>query len=142
MTPIEITLALLWCLLLFRSRYALIPAFILCVEIIALSHGNGYVRCLLTASLYFSASAANIRISLDFRHALWLSGLLYLLAAVDEFIYQWLAVSTFYYDAMPYLVIIACAYMAAALFNKGGLDSVGVHQQHERSFVSRFFRLQ
>lgn len=143
MTPIDYALAALWLTLAIRNKAALLPLFILGIDCIGfVVFHQDFHRWLLTSISYFLASQINITISSSLRNALSLGGLLCLIGATDDAIYQSFEVSTIYYSAMPYFVLMINAYIAMVILSDGGRNIVGVFDAVRRAIVnSRHARL-
>jgi hypothetical protein len=127
MTSFEILLTVLWLAIFIVNKAALLPLFILCVNVLSLNLlDSGFAVYIITSIAYYQLSTVNITISSEVRHAFLAFGSIYLLSAVDELLYYQLDVSTVYYDYMPYFVVGLNAYIAALLLVNGRRDNAGI----------------
>lgn len=123
------------------NRAALLPLLVMCIFMFCfVNFDSGIVIYCITASAYFLFSSATITPNY-LRAPLLAAGSAYWVGALDEFLYTNLAVSTVYYDVMPYLIITINAYIAAVLMNKGGLQHVGLTKRHPRLVNRRWLGL-
>ena len=143
MITIEAVLAVMWLALTLRNTAALLPLFILIVDIVFINiFSNDFPRYCLTAMIYLSAAQTNCNISAKLRYAFLLCASLYWVSACDEMLYN--QVDTYYghfYAVMPYLVIALNAYIAAVLLSDGGRGLVGTLSRLRCSVINRIARL-
>ena len=141
MIPVEIALVVLWLALSLVNRAALLLLFILLLDVVTLNHIESNTTSLcITAATCFIVSSATITPNY-LRAPLLAAGSAYWVGALDELLYNTLAISTAYYALMPYLIITINAYIAAVLFNRGGLQHVGITKRHPRLVNRRWLGL-
>ena len=140
MINIDFLLAALWLALIIRNKAAVLPLIALIIDCLLWVYLDGIYRCLITACFYFVSSC--IKWTPDYlRPSLLVAGSLYWLAAADEMVYDILAISTVYFDVMPYLIIAINAYIAAVLFSQGGGQIVGLTKRPYRLVNRRWLGL-
>jgi len=116
MTTIDWVLVCIWLAISILNTAALVPLFVLVVNLIAFDLlDTGFSVNVTTSIAYFSLAPINIRISSSVRYALMAFGMVYLIGAVDDLLYSQFAISTVYYPSMPYIVIALNAYIAVLL---------------------------
>ena len=136
MIAIDYALAALWLALSLRNKAALLPLLVLLVDCWIYAPLPDIARHSVIASLCFILSI--ISCTPDYlRNSLLAAGSIYWVGAADELLYTYLDVSTVYYDAMPYLVIVLNAYIAMILFQGGGLNFARIAGGFSRLVNSR-----
>lgn len=120
MTVVDWALVILWLALSIRNRAALVPLVVLCIDLLLYQYTfSDMHRMIISAAFCFVVSTS--RYTPDYlRGALLATGSACWVGALDEMLYTYMDVTTFYYDVMPYLIITINAYIAAVLFSKGG----------------------
>lgn len=135
---IDLALVALWLALSIGTKAALLPLFILLLDLLSYQvFITDFPRYCLTSLAYSLISQINITISYKLRYAFTAGAVLYFVGAVDDAIYHTFEISTIYYDAMPYLVIALNAFIAATLFNDGGRNIVGIINKLRHAVVNR-----
>lgn len=123
---IDLALVALWLALSIGTRAALLPLFMLLLDLLYFHiFITDFPRYCLAAMAYSFVSQINITISYKLRYAFTVGAVINFIGAVDDAIYHSFEISTIYYDVMPYLVIALNAFIAATLFNDGGRNIVG-----------------
>jgi hypothetical protein len=126
MLSIDYVLLALWLALTIRTNAALLPLFILLIDLLCFSlFDNDFPRYCIAAITCFQFAQLNINLSSNLRRALLLFGLLYSFCAVDIMLYNHLAAETAFYTLVPGLVIALNAYIAALLFVERGHKYAG-----------------
>jgi hypothetical protein len=136
---IDAVLLFLWCLLILRNTAALLPLFILSLDIFMINiFDTDFPRYCVIALVYLEAAKLNIHIPAKLRYAFLSFACLYWVSAFDEMLYN--HVDTYqghFYAVMPYLVIALNAYIAAVLLLDGGRTLVGFLGRWRSSVINR-----
>ena len=119
-----------------RQALALIAAH-LAWELIYISTDSGFAVSLLSSALYFIVAASNINLKSEIRHAIWLLGCLYWLAALDYYVADTV---TYFYIIFPWLINMVDAYIIYHLMG-GGRAIVGITSGLRSIVNSRRIRL-
>lgn len=137
-----ILMLVVWCLTSIRNKRAFIMFYALliytCINAITTTNFAGF---LITSTLFFIASTANINISSQFRKAFLCFGLVYFIGAIDQAIYYHLEVDTYFDRIQPYLVTAINAYLLAHLLSGGGEQDANSYGVRAATFCRRLFRL-
>ena len=117
MTTIDYVLLALWAALIIRTNAALLPLFLLALDLLCFSiFDSDFPRYCVVAIACFQFAQLNINLSSSLRRALLLFGVLHFIGMIDAIIYNRFAVTTYFYNIMPMLIIALNAYIAALLF--------------------------
>ena len=126
MLSIDYVLLALWLALIIRTNAALLPLFILLIDLLCFSlFDNDFPRYCVVATACFQFAQLNINLSSSLRRALLLFGVLHFIGMIDAIIYNRFAVTTHFYNIMPMLIIALNAYIAALLFVERGRKYAG-----------------
>lgn len=137
-----ILMLVVWCLTSIRNKRSFIMIYALliytCINAITTTNFAGFI---ITSTLFFIASTANINISSQFRRAFLWFGAVYFIGAVDQAIYYHVEVDTYFDRIQPYLVTAINAYLLAHLLSDGGKQGANSYGLRATTFCRRIFRL-
>lgn len=124
---IDLLLIALWLSIALVNRAALLPLFVLLVDLVCYElFLSDFPRYCITSLCYLLAAQSNLPITLKIRYAFFAFAVLYWIGAIDNIFYNHIVTyEGVYYSVMPYAVITLNAYIAALMFTDGGRNIVG-----------------
>lgn len=119
---IDYALLTMWLALFAVSKAAILPLFVLCIDLFCYQiFTSDFPRYCITSLTCFNAATVNFTVPEKLRYALLASGAVYWCGAIDELLYNQLhGYQGFYYAVIPWLVILLNTYIAALIFMDGG----------------------
>ena len=140
---IELVLVCLWLSIAIINKAALLPLFILCVDILCFQiFLTDFPHYCIVALCYILLARTSFTISIRLRYALFAFGCVYWVGAFDNMLYNHsVNYIGIYYSFMPYLVISLNAYIAAMLYTDGGGNLARIAHAVRSLVNSRLARL-